>query len=505
MRTIAIVNQKGGCGKTTTAINLGAMLARAGKRVLLVDMDPQSHCAAGLGVPEGRIELDIGDAMLAVGHRPLDPPRLLWRVARNMDLAPSRMRLAGLEAARGGLAELLDKDRRLAAVLNHFRHDYDIACIDCAPSIGLLTYNALAASDSVLIPVETSFFSLQGATKQVNSVRTLARRLGVQLPTWVLATIHDENNGVAADLLAELHRRFKDRVVPVIVRRDARLKEAASFGQTIADYSPDSSGAADYALLATWVRELLDGKAEPPSAPEPEHHSDEHEAEVHVAAISPRFLAERPAESVRPAETPARSEVTQTIAVAEAPEVKTMSRAEDVARRAQEFLRRVALGRNTPAATGSPALASATGFAQSPLTASAAVAVLPAPALRLMEEPAARIVPASPSVSRLFGVQETNQGVLFVQPLTSGQRVAVAGSFNGWSTSTHELKRNVALGVFELCVRIPPGKVHYRLIIDGQWSADPYNNTCEPNPFGETNSVFHVGAPHAVMSVERSA
>lgn len=497
MRTIAIVNQKGGCGKTTTAINLGAMLARAGKRVLLVDMDPQSHCAAGLGVPENRIELDIGDAMLAVGHKPLDPPRLLWRVARNMDLAPSRMRLAGLEASRGGLADLLDKERRLAAVLNHFRHDYDIACIDCAPSIGLLTYNALAASDSVVIPVETSFFSLQGATKQVNTVRTLARRLGVQLPTWVLATIHDEGNNVAADLLAELHRRFKDRVVPVIVRRDPKLREAASFGQTVADYAPDSLGAADYAMLASWVKELLDGKSEPSLASEPEHHAEEHEAEVHVSTISPRFLVERtpPADGVpRPVDpgTPAPAPV-----LADAPEVKTMSRAEDVARRAQEFLRRVALGRSSPSPTGSPALAPSPAFASPSLSGIAGCAVAPsppAPALKLMEEAPAPVVAASPSIARLFGVHETNQGVLFVQPISSGQRVAIAGTFNGWSTTSHELRRNGALGVFELCLRLPPGRFHYRLIIDGQWSADPYNNTCEPNPFGETNSVFTVGA-----------
>src|ERR1051325_10413204 len=100
MRTIAIINQKGGCGKTTTAINLAATLAKQGQRTLLVDMDPQSHCAAGLGIPEQRIEMDIGDAMLAVGHRAIDPARLLWRAVRNLDLAPRRMRVAGLEAAR---------------------------------------------------------------------------------------------------------------------------------------------------------------------------------------------------------------------------------------------------------------------------------------------------------------------------------------------------------------------------------------------------------------------
>lgn len=115
MRTIAVINQKGGCGKTTTAINLAGVFASRSLRTLLVDVDPQSHCAAGLAIPEQRIDLDIGDAMLDPGE--FDPSRLLWRVSRNLDLAPSRMKLAGLEAARGGLADRPGNDRALASAL----------------------------------------------------------------------------------------------------------------------------------------------------------------------------------------------------------------------------------------------------------------------------------------------------------------------------------------------------------------------------------------------------
>jgi len=486
MRTIAIINQKGGCGKTTTAINLAATLARNGKRVLLVDMDPQSHCAAGLGIPENRIELDIGDAMLAAGQRPLDPARLLWRAARNLDLAPSRMKLAGLEAARGGLAELVDKERRLASVLHQFRHDYDLACIDCPPTIGLLTYNALAAADFVLIPVETSFFSLQGATKQVNTIKTLARRLGVQLPTWLLPTIHEAGNAVALDLLEELHRRFKDRVTPVVIRRDAALREAASFGQPAADYAPDSMGTADYARLATWLREQLDGKTEVRTPIDPvethaEHHETPEEPHIHVPAISPRVLAERaPADAAVTPEPPAPDAP---------PEIKPITRAEDVARRAQDFLRRVAQGRSgvlpvSPEPAPSALIAPPQHTAVTPASGAGAP-------LRLIPDPPA--AEAGASVRRLFGIRETNQGILFVQPLASGQSVAVAGSFNNWSATSHVLRRNSTLGVWELCVRLPPGQIRYRLVIDGLWAADPYNDHCEPNPFGETDSVFTVG------------
>ncbi|MEO1718585.1 MAG: AAA family ATPase, partial [Planctomycetota bacterium] len=171
-------------GKTTLSVNLSAALAALGKRVLLVDLDPQSHCAAGLAIPEQRIDQDIADAL--VSDTPLDKSRLVWSAGRNLDLIPSRTRLAGLEAARGGLATKPDKERRLARVLQPFATDYDVALIDCSPSIGLLTYNAITAATDILVPVETGFFSLQGAMKQAKTIESLERRLGASAPFWLL-------------------------------------------------------------------------------------------------------------------------------------------------------------------------------------------------------------------------------------------------------------------------------------------------------------------------------
>lgn len=487
MRTLAIINQKGGCGKTTTAINLAALLGRYGQRTLLVDMDPQSHCAAGFGIPESRFEHDIGDAMIAGVDRPIEAPRLLWRCARNVDLAPSRMKLAGLEASRGGLAELMDREKRLAMVLRRFKHDYDVACIDCPPSIGLLTYNALAASDLILIPVETSYFALQGAAKQVTTVRTLSRRLGVQTPVWILPTIHDAASTVAGDILAELHRRFKDRVVPVVIRRDPRLREAASYGQSVIDYCPTSTGAEDYGKLAQWAVEVLGGRIEQPMTAGDEPLEG---PEIAVPAVSPRVLADRP-------ESPG-----------DAGELKPANRAEDVAKRAQEFLRRVALGRGTLHERPTPPASGTTQASTTPMPSEPAsvtvVAPEPAcaPSLRLIERPEVRAVSISPTAVRTPGVHESNQGVLFVQPLACGSKVAIAGTFNGWSPTTHVMRRNTSSGVHELCLRLPPGKFLYRLVIDGQWTADPHNNACEPNPYGDTNSVLVVGA---ARPVEQSA
>jgi chromosome partitioning protein len=481
MRTIAIINQKGGCGKTTTAINLAAALARQGRRTLLVDMDPQSHCAAGLGIPEQRIEMDIGDAMLAIGQRPLDPSRLLWRAVRNLDLAPSRMRLAGLEAPRGGLADLPDKDKRLASVLQHFKDDYEVCCIDCPPSIGLLTYNALAAADTVLIPVETSFFSLQGANRQLQTVKTISRRLGVALPVWVLPTIHDTTNAVSIDLLEELHRRFKEKALPVVIRRDPKLREAASFGQSILDYAPESTGAEDYHNLAVWVADNL--------KPRTLLQGDELTSET---------------EPLTPAPTPAP-------AVPPVGEVKPISRAEDVARRAQEFLRRVAQGREAssqpapaPSASTPPAPSAFTPITENtPIIennagAATAVAGPSTTVLQLVETPETKPAEISSATHRLLGVRQTAQGVLFVQPLTMGESLALAASFNNWSPTSHPFTANRELGVWELCVKLPPGTYTYRLVVDGQWCTDPYNDFTQPNPFGETNSAFTVTAPGTV-------
>jgi len=519
MRTIAILNQKGGCGKTTTAINLSAVMARMGRRVLLIDMDPQSHCALGLGVPENRIELDVTDALLNAGSpKPIDASRLLWRPVRNLDLIPSRMRLAGLEAAKGGLADAPDRELRLKKALDPMRRQYDVAVIDCSPSIGLLTYNALVAADMVVIPVETGYFSLQGATRQAGTVRTLAKRLGVAPAIWMLATMHDAGNAVATDLLDELHRRFKGRVVPLVIRRDAKLREAASFGQPIADYAPGCEGAEDYRRLGSWIAEKLDSGPEAshldgaisdsdsealgdttsaswePSTASLNTHHEAPATELASVGASEGSSHSAPGMIELPAEVTA-SLVASGLAAGLASqgtdaqsELKPVSRAEDVARRAQEFLRKLALGRSQAAATAS----SPTGTATATMTSPSADAASNASGVYLAHGPAAKATSVNPSTKRLLGVRQTNHGMLFVQPIEGARSASIAGTFNDWSATTHPMRRNDDLGVFELCLRLPPGKYLYRVVIDGIWSSDPHNNTCEPNPFGEANSALIV-------------
>ncbi|MDZ4829334.1 MAG: ParA family protein [Phycisphaerae bacterium] len=253
MRTIAIANQKGGCGKTTTAINLAATLARRSRRVLLIDMDPQSHCAAGLGVPEARVERGIGDVLLGNLDQPINEREFLWEVSRNLHLAPSTVSLAALEAAGGGLSGLADRDRRLARLLTWLAPRFDLAIIDCPPTIGLLTFNALRAADEVIVPVETGFFSFRGAEKQIATIHKVVEKLGRPLPFRLLATLYHESRTVDRDVLTALREKYGDAVLPVVVRDHEVLREAASLGQAITEYAPNSSAGSDFDALAEWL------------------------------------------------------------------------------------------------------------------------------------------------------------------------------------------------------------------------------------------------------------
>lgn len=500
MHTIAVVNQKGGCGKTTTAINLAGVFAARGFRTLLVDLDPQAHCAAGLAIPEQRIDKHIGDAMLAPEGSPVDADRLLWRVSRNLDLAPSTVRLAALEAARGELAGKADAESRLKRALARFSTQYDVALIDCSPAIGLLTFNALVAADEVLIPVETGFFSLHGATKQVNTIKSVAKRLGVQPTYRLLPTMHDPSSVLARDLLDELRRRFQGRVAPVVIRLDPALREAASFGQPVIEYAPESGGAQDYGALASFLAEHslgrqgaagahtapLDAPPAPPRMPEvhvvpgiadraaiPSSRPVEH-AVAHAPSFERRESAP-PRAAPTPAGTPSPAPVAPApaVAVVDPPDVFAPTRAADLVARAKR-LHANGAGAVPAAPTVSPA--------------TPAAPVIPA------APPPARAAPLQDPIlaAAWYGVRATSRGVVFRQPLTLGRRVCVAGEFNHWSDNSTPLVPNESLGLLEAIVPVPAGTAQYRLVVDGQWISDPYNPLIAPNPFGGANSLVIV-------------
>jgi chromosome partitioning protein len=255
VRTFAVVNQKGGCGKTTTSINIAAVYARRGKRTLLVDLDPQSHCAAGLGVPEEQIEHHIGDAMIAQHDERLKKDAYLWEITRNLHLAPSTMMLSALEAPGGALQTMTDRDRRLESLLSLWSSDFDICVIDCPPNVGLLTFNALRAASEALIPVETGYFSIRGARRQRKTIDALIARMNKPLPCRIIPSIH-RPSPLARKLLHSLQESFAPEVSPKVIRDHETLREAASFGQPVIDFAPNSEADHDFEALVSWLEEI---------------------------------------------------------------------------------------------------------------------------------------------------------------------------------------------------------------------------------------------------------
>jgi len=549
VRTIAILNQKGGCGKTTTAISLAGHLASRGRSTLLVDLDPQSHCAAGLAVPEARIDLDVGDALLWPDERLLPTDRLLWRIRRNLDLMPSRVGVAGLESSRGGLNKRPQPERRLARLLTRLADDYHVCILDCSPSIGLITYNALAAATDVLIPVDTGFFSLQGAARQVSTVRSMGRRLGRLIPYWLVATIHDDHSPLSQDLLGELRRRFTDRLAPVVIHRDTSLKEAASFGLPVGEYAPESPAAQEYAALADWILDRR-GRDDPPSespgpspqttnrAQNPEQDTERtdpaptappaadphrpttgvsvarsHPVTIRVTHSPPPGLGRRlaatttdPTDAKTPHAPPGDHKTPRTRPDAQPAHATALAEPDALLERRVEQLR-VARSIRLPTPTQPRTTALMVLEPPQPTELHETLADTPAPDVETPADaspvaPHPEADPALPSHPQpdstppaaplAPGPHVTGDQVRFVAPAYLGHTLAVAGDFNDWSPDAHPMRLNHEARTFELSISLAPGRYEYRLVVDGHWTADPFNPHHCLNPFGEPNSLVTV-------------
>ncbi len=253
-RVIAIANQKGGVGKTTTAINLGAAIAVAEARTLVVDLDPQGNASSGLGLsPADDDQVTIYDVLMS-GHDPKSAVRTSIQFPL-LDLMPSTRDLVGAEIE---LVGAMSRETILRRALEPIRSDYDFIFLDCPPSLGLLTLNALTASDSLLIPIQCEFYALEGLSQLLNTVRLVQRALNPNLEIeGVLLTMFDGRLNLARQVAAEAKEYFGDRVYKTSIPRNVRLAEAPSFGQPILRYDVLSSGAQSYLALA---RELMSGR-----------------------------------------------------------------------------------------------------------------------------------------------------------------------------------------------------------------------------------------------------
>lgn len=449
MRVIAVVNQKGGCGKTTISINLASAIAELGHKTLLVDMDQQSHCAVGLAVPEDQIEQSIYDVMISNSmNEPVRLNEILWQISENLELAPASIDLAAFEQQMAGV---LDRETALKKILEQAKDEFEYVIIDCPPAIGLLTFNALAAASDVIVPVETGYFALHGLSKQLETLSILCGRSDKLVNVKVLASMYDIRTKMAREILAELKSHFADKMFKTVVNFNTKIKEAASFGQPITEYDPASKGHADLIALA---KEVLENDTV----------KQRHQA---VKSISEQLSSiSATADELLNVSKPQIQELQEIHEPQEAQkeiqEQKTeRQELDDIENELSYYL-------NTE----------------------------PKELLNNQEETQTeqQFDPEATNtkLSDYYGASQVNDEVVFVTLYPRAERVQIAGDFNNWQPTNTDMEKVGQSGIWQTKIKLPQGKHRYRLVVDDKWQQDPYNEHVESNPFGGYNSIIEV-------------
>jgi chromosome partitioning protein len=265
MRVIAIANQKGGCGKTTTAINLSASLARNGRKVLLIDMDPQGHAGKGLDVENDETKPTIYNVFCNFEGKNNTLDHVTRQIGENFFIAPSNLSLSIIEQV---LSMTDGRETRLKQAIERSRQSYDYIVIDCPPSLGLLTFNSLMASSEVFIPIDMGFFSLHGTSRLLSIVDMVRNKTGHAIRAKFIATQYDRRTKISDEILSDIRNHFKHSMFTTLINSNVKLREAARAGKSIIEYEKRCAGYRDYMALAEEViREELVPTARVPAEP----------------------------------------------------------------------------------------------------------------------------------------------------------------------------------------------------------------------------------------------
>ena len=247
-KVISIANQKGGVGKTTTAVNLSTILAKRGKKVLMIDADPQGNATSGLGIDKN-VNFSVYDVL--INDVEIDNT-VVQSMVKNLDVCPSNINLAGAEVE---LVSMMSREHRLKEKISSQKDKYDFIIIDCPPSLGLITLNAFTASDSVLIPVQCEYYALEGLGQLINTINLVKKHLNKNLEIeGALLTMYDIRTNLSNQVVKEVSKYFENKVYKTVIPRNVRLSEAPSYGMPISVYDPRSKGARSY---DKFVKEFL--------------------------------------------------------------------------------------------------------------------------------------------------------------------------------------------------------------------------------------------------------
>ena len=474
MKIISIANQKGGCGKTTTAINLAAALGKNGKRVLLIDLDPQAHATLGLDI---KTQDSIYNVISKLTPRKLKLDNIIQRVDDSFDIAPSNILVGTLEQE---LSDEIGRELKLKAVVDPIRDRYDYILIDCAPSLGILTVNALRLSDDLIVPAETSRFSIQGVIHLQDIVNLIRDRLDHEIRTRILVTMFDSRLRHSFAMLDVFREKFKGILLDTIIHINVKLKEAAVAGQSVSSFDKYCRGSKDYHSLSKEIISVDKIEVFDANVCKQEQKGRGIENEINSKGATEKELKNLSVQEEIDKEMECSIEDVQDTQSQEIEHnfVQEITDSEEVSSNEKEL------------ASLSIQEEENRGVDQEDVLVEE---------INVSAENGDSQVELTPVSQKLQNIVKAESRDLFETTfsidVSSAKSVYVTGSFNDWSLDdTCRLKKNDESDTWATTIPIKRGLYKYQFIVDGVWQEDPNNNQKERNSFGDINSLIEVGS-----------